>query len=352
MHECLLCERDMKKSKNEFGNGCINNIYKFLDIEKPARGKNKELLLYKSIMQRTNISKINKEQKIWLTDRYLTYQYLDKLKYGNFEKLKKQINEDIENVSKIEKFEEMITARKMKLKQAYDLYKKERKFESNLDKLENSNYEKDNEKLKLLITSFSYIFNMYRNKNQYERDSFKAMQYAFWQTVIEIGGRYFNYKLAAELLQHSLEKEPKDFIITDEKIVENIKKDQNFIDKMNEIISKHGTKNEFSISIEDKESMTFENSDLYFAIHIAKIEMKAKKENDSTWNADIILSDTFDFTKWKGIFEYIKDANSIPKSMLSSTLYNLAFVSQKLEVIKEFKVVVKLPIKVVGNTVV
>ena len=351
MHECLLCERNMKKSKNEFGNGCINNIYKFLDIKKPVRGKNKELLLYKNIMQRTNISKINKEQKIWLADRYLTYQYLDKLKYGNFEKLKKQINEDIENVSKIEKFEEMVTARKMKLKEAYDLYKKEVKFEANLAKLENNEYKEDKD-IKLLITSFSYIFNMYKNKNQYEKDSFKAMQYAFWQTVIEVGGRYFNYELAAELLQNSLEKNPKDFIITDEKITENIKTDQNFIDKMNKIISKYGTKNEFNISIEDKESVTFENSDLYFAIHIAKIEMKAKKENDSTWNADIILSDTFDFTKWKGIFEYIKDANSIPKSMISSTLYNLAFISQKLGVVKEFEVVVKLPIKVVGNTIV
>lgn len=163
MHECLLCERDMKKSKNEFGNGCINNIYKFLEIEKPTRGKNKELLLYKNIMQKTNISKINKEQKIWLADRYLTYQYLDKLKYGNFEKLKKQINEDIENVSKIEKFEEMITARKMKLKEAYDLYKKEVKFETNLAKLENNECKEDKD-IKLLITSFSYIFNMIKIK--------------------------------------------------------------------------------------------------------------------------------------------------------------------------------------------
>lgn len=350
MHECLLCERDMKKSKNEFGNGCINNIYKFLDMEKPTRGKNKELLLYKNIMQRTNISKINKEQKIWLADRYLTYQYLNKLKYGNFEKLKKQVNEDIENVSKIKKFEEMITARKIKLKEAYDLYKKETKFKTNLAKIENNKYKED-ENIKLLITSFSYIFNMYKNKNQYEKDSFKAMQYAFWQTVIEVGGRYFDYELAAELLQHSLEASPTEFLITDEKIIENIKKDQNFVDKINEIISKYGTKNEFNISVKDKEAMTFENSDLYFAIHKAKIEVKAKKQDDMTWNAEVILSDTFDFTKWKGLLEYIKDANSIPKSILSSTLYNLALISQKLGVIKEYEVIVKLPIKVVGNII-
>ena len=47
-----------------------------------------------------------------------------------------------------------------KLKEAYDLYKKEIKFEKNLDKLKNNDYEADDEKLKLLITSFSYIFNL------------------------------------------------------------------------------------------------------------------------------------------------------------------------------------------------
>ncbi|MGN1327671.1 MAG: hypothetical protein ACI4VQ_06340 [Clostridia bacterium] len=31
---------------------------------------------------------------------------------------------------------------------------------------------------------------MSRNKSQYEKNAFKAMQYAFWQTVIEAGGLY------------------------------------------------------------------------------------------------------------------------------------------------------------------
>ncbi len=347
MHECLLCERDMKKSKNEFGNGCINNIYKFLDIEKPARGKNKELLLYKGIMQRTNISKINKEQKIWLADRYLTYQYLDKLKYGNFETLKKQISEDIEKISKIEKFEEIITTRKIKLKEAYDLYKKETKFKANLAKIENNEYKED-ENIKLLITSFSYIFNMYKNKNQYEKDSFKAMQYAFWQAVIEIGGRYFNYELAGDLLQHSIKEKASDYLITDEKIINLIIKDKNFENKMKEIIDKYSKEENFYIP-QGKESMAFKNSDLYFAIHKANIEMKAEKNEDSSWKAEITLSDTFDFTKWKTPLDYYFDANNIPKSILSSTLYNLAFISQKLGVIKEYKVIAKLTIKIQKN---
>ena len=37
MHECLLCKRDMKTSEDIFGNGCIRNIYSFLDIKMPKK---------------------------------------------------------------------------------------------------------------------------------------------------------------------------------------------------------------------------------------------------------------------------------------------------------------------------
>ena len=95
--------------------------------------------------------------------------------------------------------------------------------------------------------------------------------------------------------------------------------------------------------------MAFKNSDLYFAIHKANIEMKAEKNEDSSWKADITLSDTFDFTKFKTPLDYYFDANNIPKSILSSTLYNLAFISQKLGVIKEYNVIAKLTIKIQKN---
>lgn len=44
--------------------------------------------------------------------------------------------------------------------------------------------------------------------------------------------------------------------------------------------------------------------------------------------------------------EYYNDAKSVPQSLLSSTLYNLAFISYKLGVIKEYKVVAKFSFKV------
>lgn len=95
--------------------------------------------------------------------------------------------------------------------------------------------------------------------------------------------------------------------------------------------------------------MAFENSDLYFAIHNANIKMEAQQDSNLDWNIEITLSDTFDFTKWKAPLEYYFDANNIPKSILSSTLYNLAFISQKLGVIKEYDVIAELTIKVQKN---
>lgn len=348
MHECILCERDMKKSKDTFGSGCTNNIFEFLNIKKPKNCKNKEQLLYKNIMNITNVSKINNNQKIWLTDRYLTYQYLDQLHYGNFMNLKKQVKQDIENVNKVEEFDELITARKIKLKEAYDLYKRERKFEESINKIKSYEEDKEDEKIKLIISGFSYIFNMYKNKNQYNKNSLKAMQYAFWQTVIEVGGRYFNYELAGKLLQHSLEENISNYLITDEKIIDLIIRDKNFENKMKEIIDKYNKQQKFYIP-QGKESMAFGNSDLYFAIHKASIEMKAEKKEDLSWKAEIILRDTFDFTKWKTPLDYYFDANNIPKSILSSTLYNLAYISQKLGVIKEYDVIAKFKIKIQKN---
>ena len=344
MHECLLCKRDMKVSNGVFGNGCVRNIYSFLDLKMPRKVSIREETLYKNVMRLTNTRNINTKQKIWLTDRYLTYQYLNRIPYGNYNSIKNKINNDIQNIKQIEKDKEPKSAKSISLKQAYDLYKKATKFQNGIDKISKGNF-KDEDSIKAIITSFSFIFNMAKNKKQYEKDAFKAMQYAFWQTVIEEGGRYFNYEMAAQLLQNSLEENPKDYIITEEKMLKAIKEDNNLKDKIKEILNKYKDEKYFYIP-GGKESLTFEDNDLYFAIHIADIEMKAEKDVESIWNINIKLSDTFDFTKFKMPDEYYNDAKSVPQSLLSSALYNLAFISYKLGVIKKYKVTAELSFKV------
>ena len=263
---------------------------------------------------------------------------------GNYNLIKKQISYDIQNVKQIKNDKEPKSSRNMSLKQAYDLYKKVTKFQNGIDRIIKCDFT-DEECLKALITSISFVFNMSKNKNQYEKNAFKAMQYAFWQTVIEVGGKYFDYELASKLLQNSLDEKPKEFIITDDKIIKTIKKDKNFQDKLKEILNNHKNQKSFNV-LKGEESLTFENSDLYFAIHIADVELKAEKNEELIWNVNIKLTDKFDFTKFKMPMDYYNDAKSILQSMLSSTLYNLAFISQKLGVVKEYDVIAELCLKV------
>lgn len=342
MNECLLCKRDMKVSKGVLGNSCIRNIYSFLELTMPKKVKNREDNLYKNIMRMTNTKNINQKQKVWLTDRYLTYQYVNKMSYGNYDKLKLEITNDIKNIKNIKDEKQVVSTKKMSLKQAYDIYKKMMKFQRGIDKLKKGNFT-DEESLKVLITSFSFAFNIGKNKSQYEKSTFKAMQYVFWQTVIEFGGKYAGFSALAEFLQHSLEKNPKDLFITKGNIIQEIMDDNYFKNNMNNIVKKYGENCEefiFDSTINAEFPMRFEDKDLYFVIHSSDLYVSGKKVNGK-WNLDVILHDKYDYSQPKKIMQYYNDTSNIAKSLLSSTLYNFASFSVKNKVMKEYNIEIK-----------
>lgn len=346
MHECLLCRRDMKVSNYIFGNGCIKNIYSFLELKMPKKVKLREETLYKNVMELTSTHSINKNQKLWLTDRYLTYQYLNRIPYGNYNEIKNQINYDIQNIKQIKKDEEPKSAKSMSLKQAYDLYKKVMKFQDGIDKISKGKFT-DEDSIKTLITSFSFIFNMSRNKSQYEKNAFKAMQYAFWQTVIETGGKYAEFSISADFLQHSLENKPEDLVITEGKVVQEILDDESFKKNINDIVNKYGNECDkfvFDSLKDDSFPMNFNDKDLYFSIHSADLYIKGKKANNK-WNLEVKLHDRYDYSKPKNLIKYYNDTSSIAKSMFSSTLYNLASFSIKCGVMKEYDIYIKIHIE-------
>lgn len=346
MHECLLCRRDMKVSNDIFGNGCIKNIYSLLDLKMPKKVKLREETLYRNVMELTNTHSINKNQKLWITDRYLTYQYLNRIPYGNYNEIKKQINYDIQNIKQIKKDEEPKSAKSMSLKQAYDLYKKVMKFQDGIDKISKGNFT-DEDSIKTLITSFSFIFNMSRNKSQYEKNAFKAMQYAFWQTVIETGGKYAEFPISADFLQHSLENKPENLVITEGKVVQEILEDESFKKNISDIVNKYGNERDkfvFDSLKDDSFPMNFNDKDLYFSIHSAELYIEEKKINDK-WNLEVKLHDRYDYSKPKNLIKYYNDTSSIAKSIFSSTLYNLASFSIKCGVMKEYDIDIKIHIE-------
>ncbi len=346
MNECLLCKRDMKASKDTFGKGCVRNIYSFLGISMPKKVKLREQTLYKNIMKINNIHKINENQKIWLVDRYLTQQYLNRIPYGNYKKIINQINIEIQNINQIKNNEELKSAKKMSLKQAYDLYKKATKFTKGINKIKEGKFT-DEESIKLLTSSFSFIFNINKNKNQYEKDSFKAMQYVFWQTVIEIGGKYAEFDISADFLQHSLEEKPNDLLISEGKVIEEIINDQRFKENINNIVKEYGKNSNkfiFDSEIDKKFPMRFSERDLYFALNNVGLYMIGEKQGEK-WNLDIKLQDRYDYSEFKKIDKYYKDTGSVPKSIFSSILYNLAWYSIKFQVMKEYNIDITFKMK-------
>lgn len=58
------------------------------------------------------------------------------------------------------------------------------------------------------------------------------------------------------------------------------------------------------------------------------------------------LQHSFDYTKLKNFEEYIKDTDTVLKSMFSSTLYNLAYFSMKLGVLKEYEIKIEFDYEV------
>lgn len=81
-----------------FGKGCLNTVYKFLNLTKPKMLKNKEDYLLDEISTNLNMENLSKEQKQLLTDRYLTLEYLKNTTYGDFKEIEDEINQDIINI--------------------------------------------------------------------------------------------------------------------------------------------------------------------------------------------------------------------------------------------------------------
>ena len=88
----------------------------------------------------------------------------------------------------------------------------------------------------------------------------------------------------SEFLNYSLQEKPQDLHITEGKIIEKIKRDENFINKIEEIIEKH--KNKESFDMNNEEPLVYKDLDLIFALNKTRNKCKRCKK------------------RWKMVFEY------------------------------------------------
>ncbi|MBQ2836485.1 MAG: hypothetical protein IJE68_06615 [Clostridia bacterium] len=70
-------------------------------------------------------------------------------------------------------------------------------------------------------------------------------------------------------------------------------------------------------------------------IHGAPINVDIEKDEIEGWNINMEITDTYDFTDFKNLKEYVTSNKSLPMSIFSTILNNFGVVSSEYGVIKK-----------------
>lgn len=144
------------------------------------------------------------------------------------------------------------------------------------------------------------------------------------------------FTFSGKCLENSLKRSPKDMEITNGRIIKKISRDQYFIDKINEIIKENDTNKNFNI----KAGITFDDGDLFLALHDATLNVIGEKQNSNSWNLQIEITDRYDFTDYKEMNEIIGGNISLLKR-LGNIANNIAMISTSCNVIREYNIDIK-----------
>ena len=106
--KCKLCNKTFSHSYNLFGRGCFNAECDLLNIAIPKSEKDKEKYFCNEIARKLNKYGISQSKKYDLTEKYLTLQYLNKIKYGDLSKEKRILKKEIDNISFSKSVKEMV----------------------------------------------------------------------------------------------------------------------------------------------------------------------------------------------------------------------------------------------------
>lgn len=353
---CVLCNKPYDYKYQMFGRGCVDNLYTLLEIKKTPRIiSDKELYLCTRIAWRNHKFFLNKNKKYALAQDYIALNYLNKMDLEFLEDTKEKISSDIRKISAFSK--NNVRNVPFELNDVYQVFNYYQKFEEIINKTKNVNWKDiDEQTVNSFIESLKFIFDVNKKANPISYVIFYAMQYAFWQIVVA-GGILTSKKLSAKLLLNSLSplgKDSKDLLINDEETIKKIKESKEFNEKIKEIIEKYcKDSNKFSGNSKNNEDCKIEfndedndnnqkNNDLFYAIHGASTNIELEKNEDETWNINMKIEDTYDFTDFKNLKKYVKSNKNLYTSVFSSTLNNFAVVSSEYGVIKPYKIIINI----------
>lgn len=299
---------------------------------------NEESLLNKKILALCNKKRLPKNQSQMLTNRYLTLNLLNAVPLEEYNKYKEVLQADIDLINRNTKIEELNSFKLITMKQASEIKKQYNKHENFFQKLMNGEYDAI-QNLSFDIVRFA--FSKYYNNKPYLSDMTQIAQYGILQGG-GLGLRAFNWNFAADCLVHSLQEKPKDLVITEGDVIGEIIKNETFKIKINEIIKKY-EKQEYFTAGKEKESISFNSANLFFALHNTYLEVIGNKQIDGTWNLDITLDDEYDFTDLQEIEEYV-DNDEYLKRFAGATGNNLAMIATSCRVVNTYHITIKFTI--------
>lgn len=299
---------------------------------------NEESLLNKKILALCNKKRLPKNQSQMLTNRYLTLNLLNAVPLEEYNKYKEVLQADIDLINRNTKIEELNSFKLITMKQASEIKKQYNKHENFFQKLMNGEYDAI-QNLSFDIVRFA--FSKYYNNKPYLSDMTQIAQYGILQGGA-LGLRAFNWNFAADCLVHSLQEKPKDLVITEGDVIGEIIKNETFKIKINEIIKKY-EKQEYFTTGKEKESISFNSANLFFALHNTYLEVIGNKQIDGTWNLDITLDDEYDFTDLQEIEEYV-DNDEYLKRFAGATGNNLAMIATSCRVVNTYHITIKFTI--------
>ena len=267
----------------------------------------------------------------------MNYEFLDDIKG--------KILKDINSISLFSK--NIVETISFTLNEIYKLYNYSQKFDELIKEFQNINWEEVDEKVaENFIKSLSFIFDVTKKINPISYAVFYSMQYTFWKIVV-VGGILKDKKLSAILLNNSLTilgKEPDDLIIENKITDKLLMESEAFNDKIKELTNKYGQET-VMFNLKDYEKngvyIKFEKGDLLYSLHKATMFVKAIKNEDNTWNLEGEINDTYDFTEFKDLKEYVDNEEAVLTDIFSTLLNNFGVVSSEYGVIKTYDVKIK-----------
>ena len=330
MNKCALCGRKISNREYNFGLGCLKKMCNSVGLYN-VKNMQGEDLLNKRVSKLCNKRALSKKQKQLLTDRYLTLNLLNEVPIASYDRYKKLLQKDIDNINRTRT--NMSSSNIITLKQASEINKIYKKNENIFQKIMNGEYDTIQ---KISFSVVNLAFSLYYNKKPYLSDELQWLQH-----YVLKGGIMFlsmkGYKYSAEFLDHSLQENPSDLFINNNGIVDIIKINNDFKKTINNIILKYGDQTHFDTG-KNNESLSFESGDLFAVLHNAYIQVIGNKQPNNNWNLQITLSDVYDFTEFKTLREYFEDDETF--KLLATIGNNIAILGTSCNIVNPYNVTI------------